>query len=197
VQNTLVTRPTPTVLRFEYGACRLSDIGFDGVVESERATPMAGGTWAGTVRMMAFSSTGTGSNLRAQTVSVVATGSGTVDGLTLQLTGLSARRAPSALGLNTTLTRPLLRVERVMLHGEPVTRQQSALEGCLSFTATDLNAELCRRRQSRLGLLENLGSEQLTGRLRWNAATPGGFDNKGSFEASAALDRGTEIGLRL
>jgi hypothetical protein len=130
-----MTRPTPTVLRFEYRACRLSDISFDCVVESERATPTAGPIWAGTVRMMVFSGIGTGGNLRAQTVSVVATGSGPVDGLTLQVTGLSARSAPSALGLNATLTSPLLCVERIMLRGEPVTRPQCALEGCLSFTA--------------------------------------------------------------
>jgi hypothetical protein len=94
------------------------------------------------------------------------------------------------------------------------------LEGCARLSATGLDAELCVDAGSRIALLENVGPEQLTGRLRWNAGTPGGLDARlrvapggaagsgrlrieldldrdGSFEAAATLDRTADIGLRL
>jgi len=222
--RTLVTRPAPAVVRVEHEACRvLNSLTFGGVVENEVAVPTPPDTWAGTVHMTAFSANSAGTSPRTQTVSLVATGSGAVNGLAqplaLQLSGLSARRSPSALGRDALLSSPSLRVVRVVVPGL-VTRDLYALEGCVRFTATGLDAELCIDAGSRIGLVENVGTEQLTGRLRWNAGTPGGFDarlritpggaagtfslrieldldNNGSFEAAATLDRSNDIGLRL
>ena len=223
--RTLVTRPAPAVLRVEYEACRvLNSLTFGGVVESEVAVPTPPDTWAGTVRMIAFSADSAGTSPRTQTVSLVATGSGAVNGLaqplTLQLSGLTARRSPSALGRDVTIASPLLRVGRVDEVQHPASEQLYALDGCVTFTATGLNAELCIDAGSQIALLQNSGTEQLTGRLRWNADTLGGFDarlritpanssgrtalrveldldNNGSFETAATLDRIIDIGLRL
>ncbi len=223
--RTLVTRPAPAVLRVEYEACRvLNSLTFGGVVESEVAVPTPPDTWAGTVRMIAFSADSAGTSPRTQTVSLVATGSGAVNGrtqpLTLQLSGLSARRSPSAMGRDVTIASPLLGVERVDEVQRTASEQLYAFDGCVTFTATGLNAELCIDAGSQIALLENNDTEQLTGRLRWNAGKPGGFDarlritlanlsgrtalrveldldNNGSFETAATLDRITDIGLRL
>lgn len=224
--RTVVTRPTPALLRIEHEACTLSGVTFGGRVEAEGAVVTLGldGTnWEGTVRMAGFSATSGGSSPRSQLASLTASGNGSVSTraqpLTLQFTGLSARRSPSALGRDATLASPSLRVERLPARSGP-TRDLYALEGCVSFTASGLAAELCLDAGSRIGLVENVGDEVLTGRLRWNAGTPGGFDARlritpagavgssglrieldldgnGSFETAATLDRSTDIGLRL
>lgn len=223
--RTLVTRPAPAVVRIEHEACSvLNSLTFGGVVQSEVTVPTPPDTWAGTVRMIAFSADSAGTSPRTQTVSLVATGSGAVNGLkqplTLQLSSLSARRSPSALGRDITIASPLLRIERVDELQRPSSEQLYALNGCVTFTATGLTAELCIDAGSQIALLENADAEQLTGRLRWNGGTPGGFDarlritpanssgrtalrveldldNNGSLETAATLDRITDIGLRL
>jgi hypothetical protein len=176
-------------------------------------------TWSGTVRWTGFRAD-LGSSV--QTVSSTATGSGRIlsasvqQPMSMELRGLVATRTPDALGRGATLGSSLLRVERIP--ASPL--DLYALEGCVSLTATGLAGELCIDAGSRIALVQNIGSEQLTGRLRWNAGTPGGFDarlrisptgaagssalrveldldNNGSFETSATLDRYTDIGLRI
>ncbi len=222
----VVTRPILRLLRTDFEACVNAGIAFGGRVDVEGAVVSVtaeGTAWSGTARLTSFSWMSGGTNPRSQTVSVLATGSGTVNSrgqpLTLQLDGLSASRSPSALGLGARLTSPLLRVERVPARSGP-TRDLYALDGCVAFTASSVTAELCVDAGSRIGLLENVADEQLTGRLRWNTGSSGGFhtrlritpagaagstalrieldlDNNGSYEAAATLDRVTDIGLRL
>jgi hypothetical protein len=222
--RTLVTRPGTGLLRIEHEACRFGDLTFGGLVEADGAmvkVDSTGTQWSGTVRMNNFSAITTGSSPRSQTLSVTATGAGTVSTraqpLTLQLSGLVARRTPSALGRDATLTSAALRVQRI----PGALDDLYALEGCVALSASGLAAELCIDAGSRIGLVQNVADEQLTGRLRWNAGTPAGFDarlrisppaggtdrnvlrieldldNNGSFEASVSLDRSTGIGLRL
>jgi hypothetical protein len=225
----VTTRPTQDLVRIEYQACRLIDTTFGGQVETDGAvvTVDADGTgWSGTVRFAQFSTIG---NSLAYTVSAAATGAGFIDNvftspasgqpMSMQVSGLTATRTPDALGRGATLSSALLRVERIP--GETgVLRDLYALEGCVNFSAAGLAAELCIDAGSRIALLENVGPEQLAGRLRWNAGTPAGFDtrlrlspagaagstnlrveldldNNGSFETAATLDRSTDIGLRL
>lgn len=222
--RTRVTRPAASLLRIEHEACVIAGLGFSGRVEAEDAVvtrDSAGTAWSGTVRMVDFGIRSEGSSPRSQTLSVVATGSGRVASSTqpllLQLSGLTVRRSPTALGRDATLTSASLRVERI-----PVSsiRDLYGLEGCVALAAQGLAAELCIDAGSRIGLIENVADERLTGRLRWNAGSPGGFDarlritpggglgttslrieldldNNGSFETSATLDRNTDIGLRL
>lgn len=222
--RTVLTRPSAELLRIEHEACVITGIRFNGRVEADGAlvTADASGTaWAGTVRMTDFDIRIGGSDPRSQRTSLTATGSGSVNSsaqpLSLQFSALTVQRAPTALGRDAVLSSASLRVERI-----PVTsiRDLYAIEGCVGLAATGLAAELCLDAGSRIGLIENVGSEQLSGRLRWNAGTPGGFDarlritpagpagstglrieldldNNGSFEASATLDRNTDIGLRL
>jgi hypothetical protein len=220
--RTVVTRPVAGLLRIDHEACVVAGIALGVRVEAEDAIVSSGakGTaWSGTVRMNEFSTSSGGSSPRSRTLA--ATGSGSVSStsqpLTLQLSGLSARRSPSALGRDAVLGSTSLRVQRVPVS---TTRDLYALEGCVTFTAPGLVAELCLDAGSRIGLIENVTDEQLSGRLRWNAGTPGGFDtrlritpggatgstglrieldldNNGSYETSATLDRNTDIGLRL
>ena len=222
--RTLLTRPAADLLRIQHEACVISGLAFNGRIEAEGATVTrdpAGTAWSGTVRMVDYSIRSEGSSPRSQTINVVATGSGRVASfsqpLVLQLSGLTVRRSPTALGRDATLTSASLRVERIPTG---VVRDLYGLEGCVAFTAQGLVADLCLDTGSRIGLVENVADEQLTGRLRWNAGQPGGFDarlritpaggpgtfalrieldfdNNGSFEAAATLDRSTDIGLRL
>lgn len=220
--SNVITRPRADLLRIEHQNCRIGGGSFAGVVEADGATTStdAGTTnWSGTVRWTGFR-VDTGSSV--QTVSATATGSGSIIGIgllqpmSMQLSGLVATRTPDALGRGATLGSSSLRVERIPAGSQDL----YALEGCVSLSATGLAGELCIDAGSRIALLQNIGTEQLTGRLRWNAGTPGGFDarlrisptgaagssalrveldldNNGSFEASATLDRYTDIGLRL
>lgn len=222
--RTLVTRPAADLLRIQHEACVISGLAFNGRIEAEGATvtrDSAGTAWSGTVRMVDYGIRSEGSSPRSQMLSVVATGSGRVASLSqplaLQLSGLTVRRSPTALGRDATLSSASLQVERIP---SGVIRDLYGLAGCVAFAAQGLAAELCLDPGSRIGLVENVGGEQLTGRLRWNAGQPGGFDarlritpgggpgtfalrveldldNNGSFEASALLDRSTDIGLRL
>ncbi len=217
------TRPSATLLRIDYEACRIDGLLFGGRVEAQDALVTldgAGTHWGGTVRFVAFGVAGNG---RSQTVSTTAVGSGRVQGagqpLALQFSSLQATRTPDALGRGATLSSTLLSVERIPAPSGPI-RDLFALLGCVTFTAAGLNAELCIDAGSRIALLENVGTEPLSGRLRWNVGTPGGFDARlratpggapgstslrieldldgnGSFEAAATLDRVTDIGLRL
>lgn len=220
--TTAVTRPRADLLRIEHQACRIGGLTVGGVVEADGAiaTSDAGTTnWAGTVRWTGYRVELSSS---VQTVSGTATGSGRIfsaslqQPMSMQLSGLVATRTPDALGRGATLSSSALRVERIPAG----TLDLYALEGCVTLAATGLHAELCLGAGSRIALLQNVGTEQLTGQLRWNAGTPGGFaaplritpggapgsttlrieldlDNNGSFEASATLDRSTDIGLRI
>jgi hypothetical protein len=216
-------RPNAALLLIDYEACRSGGLLFGGRLEAQDAlvtSDAAGTDWGGTVRFVGFSVAG---NERSQTVTATAVGSGRVQGLdqpmTMQLSGLTASRTPDALGRSATLASPLFSVGRIPASGG-VLRDLYAMLGCMAITAPGLNAELCIDGGSQIALLENVGTEQLTGRLRWNAGTPGGFDTQlritpggapgstslrieldldsnGSFEAVATLDRSTDIGLRL
>jgi hypothetical protein len=221
--SNVVTRLRADLLRIEHQNCRIAGASFAGVVEADGATVSNDGvgvtSWSGTVRWTGFRAD-VGSSV--QTVSVSATGSGSIRSagsqqpMTMLLSGLSATRTPDALGRGATLSSAALRVERITAGIEDL----YALEGCVSLTATGLVGELCIDAGSRIALVQNIGSEQLTGRLRWNAGTPGGFDarlrvspagaagssalrveldldSNGSFETSATLDRYTDIGFRI
>lgn len=224
-----VTRPTATLLRIDNQACGVGGLSVSGLTEVESATVTAGSdgvNWGGTVRWTEHRVSSASGSSRT---SATAIASGFVDSafgsggrgqpLTMQLSALTATRTPDALGRGATLTSALLSIGRIPATGGP-TRDLHALLGCVTLTASGLNAELCIDGDSRIALLENVGTEQLTGRLRWNAGTPGGFDARlratpggapgtttlrieldldgnGSFEASATLDRTTDIGLRL
>ncbi len=225
----VITRPAADLLRIEHQACAVGGVSFSGLIETEGAvvTRDAEGTnWAGTVRWSAYRAAGASST---QTVSGQAVGSGFIEDawglrtrgqpLTLQLSALTATRTPDALGRGATLASSLLNVQRIPVD-VPLARDLYALDGCVTITASGVAAELCVDAGSRIALLENLGDEQLTGRLRWNAGTPAGFDARlrvtpgggagsttlrieldldgnGSYEAAATLDRSTDIGLRL
>ncbi len=227
--RTVTTRPTATLLRIEHEGCRIDGLTSAGRVEAEDAVNRGdsfGSTWMGTVRWAGFSLSGGG---RTQAVSATAIGGGFIDNpfaaqirgqpLALILSGLTATRTPDALGRGATLASPFLRVDRFPID-VPLARDLYAIEGCATFSAAGLAAELCIDPGSRIALLENIGTEQLTGRLRWNAGSPGGFDarlrvtpagavgstalrveldldHNGDFEAAATLDRTTDIGLRL
>ena len=220
--SNVLTRPRPDLLRIEHQNCRIGGVLFGGVVEADGATASTDAgitTWAGTVRWTGYRAD-LGSSV--QTVSGTATGSGRIlsvsvqQPMSMELRGLVATRTPDALGRGATLGSSLLRVERIP--ASPL--DLYALEGCVSLTATGLAGELCIDAGSRISLVQNIGSEQLTGRLRWNAGTPGGFDarlrvspagaagssalrveldldSNGSFETSATLDRYTDIGFRI
>lgn len=220
--TTVVSRPRTDLLRIEHLACRVGGLTVGGVVEADGASVAsdAGVTnWAGTVRWAGYRVELSSS---VQTVSATATGLGRIvsaslqQPLSMQLSGLVATRTPDALGRGATLSSSALRVERIPAGAQDL----YALDGCVTLAATGLSAELCLDAGSQIALLQNVGAEQLTGRLRWNAGTPGGFDarlritpgsaagstalrieldldNNGSFEASATLDRSTDIGLRL
>jgi hypothetical protein len=225
IQNTMLITPSASV-RTEHQACRFGDTTFGGVVEAQDVVVTrgsAGTDWSGSVRFVAYSIVTAGSSPRARVVTTSATGFGVINDaglpLTLQLSGLSATRTPSALGRDATLASPSLRVQRIPVDSGP-TRDRYALEGCTTFTASGLAAELCLDAGSQIGLVENVADEQLTGRLRWNAGTPAGFDARlritpaagtdrnllrieldldgnGRFEVGVTLNRSTDLGLRL
>ncbi len=140
--------------------------------------------------------------------------------MAMTLNNQAFRQSTDALGRNTLFNSPTLAVQREVA---APTRDLYAISGCTSLRADAtanvpaLVGELCIDAGSRIALLENVGSERLTGRIRWNVGSPGGFeaalrvtpsgatalrieldlDNNGSFEAATTLDRSTEIGLRL
>jgi hypothetical protein len=222
-----VSRPATDLLRLDSQDCSNGGVSGSGVAEVEGASVTVGDDtvdWSGTVRWTERRITAAGG---ASRTSATAVGAGAVERvfgtrgqpLVLTLSTLNATRTPDALGRGATLTSALLRVERIPVPGGP-SRDLYAIEGCVAIAAAGLDAELCIDAGSRIALLENIGGEQLTGRLRWNAGTPGGFearlratpggtlgttalrieldlDGNGSFEASATLDRTTAIGLRL
>lgn len=227
--RTVVSRPAAGLLRIEQQGCQLAGITADGRVEAEDAVVSAdadGTSWVGTVRWAAYS---VADGSRAQRVSATVTGSGFVENvagtrtrgqpMSMQFSALSATRTPDALSRGATLASAALRVDRQPAN-LALARDLYALNGCVGITAPGVAAELCLDAGSQIALLENVGSEQLSGRLRWNAGTPGGFDARlratpggapgtstlrieldldgnGSLESSATLDRTTDIGLRL
>lgn len=225
----VVTRPTSTLLRIEHQGCQILGLTVNGRVETEGATVTLesdGTSWSGAVHWAAFSLAGSSST---QVVSATVTASGFVESafgtrtrgqpLTMQFSALTATRTPDALGRGATLASSALRVDRLPVN-VALSRDLYALNGCVSITASGVVGELCLDAGSQIALLENVGTEQLSGRLRWNAGTPGGFDGRvratpgggpgttslrieldldgnGSLEASTTLDRVTDIGLRI
>lgn len=219
--------PAGGLLEQTFNAC-----GALGVVQNGRldvtvqtAEPVADGTaWRGSLRYTDWRLTGPRETLTRQGE---LSGQGAVfrsvsagQPMAMALNNQAFRQSADALGRNTLFTSPALTVQREVA---APTRDLYAISGCTSLradataTAPALVGELCIDAGSRIALLENVGSEQLTGRIRWNAGSPGGFeaalrvtpsgatalrieldlDNNGSFEASTTLDRSNDIGLRL
>jgi hypothetical protein len=224
-----VSRPSASLLRIDSLNCSNGGVTFNGLTEVESAVVTVasdGVDWSGSVRWTDYSVTTTSFSSRTSGTAVgtgfiesAFSSSGRGQPMTMQLSALTATRTPDALGRAATLTSPLFSVGRIPSPVGP-TRDLYALLGCVTITAAGVNAELCIEGGSQIALIENVGTEQLTGRLRWNAGTPGGFDARlratpggapgtstlrieldldgnGSFETSATLDRTTDIGLRI
>lgn len=214
--------PAGGLLRRETIDCRdneaTTENGRLDITVHEYSAVAGGWRWRGEVRFTDWRITSSGRETRRNGL---ASGEGTVfssislgQPMNMTVSGMSLLRLPNTGGPATTLTIASMGVAR---ETAATTRDLYALTGCASLSATSVSAELCVDAGSRIALLENVGTEQLNGRLRWNAGTPAGFDarlraspsgatalrveldldNNGSFEASATLDRSTEIGLRI
>lgn len=214
--------PAGGLLRRDTVNCRDSELTTENgrleITVHEYSAVTGGWRWRGEVRFTDWRIGGTDRETRR---SGLASGEGTVfssislgQPMTMTLSGMTLQRLPNTRGTPTTLTVASMSVAR---EPSPSARDLYAITGCATFAATGVAGELCADAGSRIALLENVGTEQLTGRLRWNAGSPGGFDARlraspvgamalrveldldanGSFEAAATLDRTADIGLRL
>ena len=219
--------PAGGLLEQTFNACAALGLVQNGRLDVTMLTAEAlaeGTAWRGSVRYTDWRLTSARETLTRQGE---LSGEGTVyrsvtggQPMAMTLNNQAFRQSTDALGRNTLFNSPVLTVQREVA---TPTRDLYAISGCTSLradataNAPALVGELCSDAGSRIALLENLGSEQLTGRIRWNAGSPGGFeaalrvtpsgatalrieldlDNNGSFEASTTLDRSNDIGLRL